>query len=53
MEAARYAPSAGVNVNLVGGAVMLAFGRTFLLLARRGAARPAGVRPAATSPAPG
>lgn len=52
-DAALYAPSAGVNVNLVWGVVMLAFGLTFLLLARRAGrsagARSAGARPAAES----
>lgn len=49
-DAALYAPSAGVNVNLIWGAAMLAFGLVFLLLARRGARHPAGARLAADSP---
>ena len=48
-DAALYAPSAGVNVNLIWGAVMLLFGAVFLLLARRGG-RASGARPTATSP---
>jgi hypothetical protein len=44
-DAGHYARSLGVNVNLVWGAVMLAFGALMLLGARR-AARPAAARPA-------
>lgn len=48
-DGALYAPSGGINVNLIWGAVMLLFGAVFLLLARRGARRPAGARLAAES----
>jgi len=44
-DAERYVRSTGVNVNLVWGAVMLAFGVLLLLAARR-AVRPAAARPA-------
>ena len=40
-DAAKYARSQGVNINLWWGAVMLAFGVVLLLLARRGRAGPA------------
>lgn len=38
-ETAMYARSGGMNINLVWGAVMLAFGALFLWLAQRAAAR--------------
>ena len=44
-DAAMYARSAGVNLNLVWGAVMLLFGVLMLLAARR-STRAAGARPA-------
>ena len=44
-----YARSAGMNINLVWGLVMLAFGAAMLLMARRGA-RSAGARHAASTP---
>jgi hypothetical protein len=48
-DAARYAPSAGLNVNLWWGVVMLAFGVLLLTLASR-ARRTAGALPAETTP---
>jgi hypothetical protein len=48
-DAALYAPSAGVNVNLAWGTVMLVFGIIFLVMARR-ATRVAGARLAADTP---
>ena len=48
-DAAHYAPSGGVNINLIWGAVMLFFGILFLAGARRGA-RVAGARPALETP---
>lgn len=51
-DAERYARSAGMNVNLVWGLVMLAFGVLMLLAAARAAraARAAGARPAEQTP---
>ena len=48
-DAAHYAPSGGINLNLVWGAVMLVFGVIFLIGARR-ATRVAGARPALDTP---
>ena len=48
-DAARYARSGGLNINLWWGLVLLAVGALFLLAARRGA-RLAGARPATESP---
>ena len=48
-DAERYARSAGVNVNLWWGLVMLAFGALCLVLARR-ATRTGGPSPTAASP---
>lgn len=39
-DATMYARSAGLNVNLIWGAVMWLFGALFLLLARRAARKP-------------
>ena len=51
-DAAMYAPSGGVNLNLWWGLVMLATGLLFLALAWRGGrtGRPSGMHPAETSP---
>ena len=38
-DAAQYAKSGGLNINLVWGVVMLVTGAVFLLLARRGSVR--------------
>ena len=48
-NAAMYAPSAGVNINLWWGLVMFVVGLVFLGLARRGH-RSGGMRPAETTP---
>ncbi|HVE79884.1 MAG TPA: hypothetical protein VNA89_13545 [Gemmatimonadaceae bacterium] len=48
-DAALYARSLSVNINVWWGAVMLVFGAALLLAARR-ASRSAGARPAAASP---
>ena len=44
-DPAIYQRSLGVNVNLIWGSVLLVFGAIMLLLARRGAARPANAAP--------
>jgi hypothetical protein len=48
-DAAMYARSTGININLWWGAVMLGTGLVFLLLARRGTRRDT-MRPAADTP---